>query len=267
MTGSNSVQPRSIAQLLRSEVLRRHRHGAWRWYVRDGAHDALLPWVADVDRAFDERSSGVERLKTDVGTDVALVHEPRPLVFKRFNWRKWYAPLADVSRGTRAARAFRLSLALDATGVPTAPVEAFGEQLFGGMPMRSCLIMRYVDQARTLTALMRDGAAQDVDAALARAADMIAAMHEAGFGHRDLKSQNLLVSSASPTDLTLVDLDGLRYVGTVARARRAKNLARLRQDVVSFDGGDKRWDRLMQRYEAASGCRGLELPTYRKQRR
>jgi tRNA A-37 threonylcarbamoyl transferase component Bud32 len=249
--------------------LRCETRGPWRWYVRGGEDDdALRPWIDDIDRTFDAKSPDVKQLKDDVGTDVALALRPRPLVFKRFNWSKWYAPLADVVRGTRAARAFRLGLALDAVGVPTAPVVAFGEQMSGGMPTRSCLVMRYVEQARTLTALIgdRNAADADADAALARAADIIAALHEAGFSHRDLKSQNILVSPASPKDLTLIDLDGLRYVAAVSRRRRGKNLARLRQDVVAFADGERRWDRFMERYETASGCRALKLPTYRKQR-
>lgn len=267
MTGSNCHKPFTRAQLTQRGLLRHEHRGVWHWYVRDDAQGDLSPWLDDLDRAFDVQTPGVERLKTHKVTDVARAIGSPSLVLKRYNRGKWYAPVADMFRGTRAQRAFCLGLALERVGIPTARVEAFAVHSVLGLPLRSCLVMRHMDMSMTLTHLMRHGAERDVQAALERVAQVVATLHQLGFAHRDLKSQNILVHAAAPTELTLIDLDGLRYVGAVRVARRAKNLARLRQDVVACDDGESRWARLMRQYESVSGCRGMTLPTFRKPRR
>jgi tRNA A-37 threonylcarbamoyl transferase component Bud32 len=267
MTGSNCPKPLTRAQLIERGLLRYEQRGVWRWYVRGDAQGDLSPWLDDLDRAFDAQTTGIERLKTHKVTDVARAIGSPSLVLKRYNRGKWYAPVADVFRATRAQRAFCLGVALERACIPTARVEAFAVHSTMGLPLRSCLVMRHMDMSMTLTRLMRDGAERDVQAALERAAQIVATLHQLGFAHRDLKSQNILVHAAAPTDLTLIDLDGVRYVGAVRVARRAKNLARLRQDVLAYGDGHARWAWLMRQYESVSGCRKMTLPTFRKPRR
>jgi len=83
---------------------------------------------------------------------------------------------------------------------------------------------------------------------LAGAAERVAALHRHGFAHRDLKAYNFLIAGA-PAHPVLVDLDGLRYRGRVPRARREKDLRRLRRDVLACPrAGDAAWQRLLEQY-------------------
>lgn len=77
--------------------------------------------------------------------------------------------------------------------------------------------------------------------------------HDRGFSHRDFKAQNLLVQWAEPFEdrplITMVDMDGVRYVGTADRATRDRALVRLAVSMLDIPGCT-RTDRLrfLRRY-------------------
>jgi len=64
--------------------------------------------------------------------------------------------------------------------------------------------------------------------------------HNRGFAHRDFKAQNLLLQWPAPFDarpkITMVDMDGVRYVGTAGQAIRDKALVRLAVSMLDVPG-------------------------------
>ncbi|MCB9853921.1 MAG: hypothetical protein H6819_12545 [Phycisphaerales bacterium] len=64
--------------------------------------------------------------------------------------------------------------------------------------------------------------------------------HNRGFAHRDFKAQNLLLQWPEPFDdrpkITMVDMDGVRYVGTAGQAIRDKALVRLAVSMLDVPG-------------------------------
>ncbi|MCA9254002.1 MAG: hypothetical protein KDA33_00125 [Phycisphaerales bacterium] len=64
--------------------------------------------------------------------------------------------------------------------------------------------------------------------------------HNRGFAHRDFKAQNLLLQWPAPFEarpkITMVDMDGVRYVGTAGQAIRDKALVRLAVSMLDVPG-------------------------------
>lgn len=64
--------------------------------------------------------------------------------------------------------------------------------------------------------------------------------HDRGFSHRDFKAQNLLVQWVEPYDdrplITMVDMDGVRYVGRCDQLIRDKALVRLAVSMLDVPG-------------------------------
>jgi tRNA A-37 threonylcarbamoyl transferase component Bud32 len=172
-------------------------------------------------------------------------------VLKRFNFRKVANLVKDFFRSSRARRAFRLGYHLELADIPIPRSIATADQRFGGILLRSYLIMEEIRGAIDLYAHIR--AVPCPDRSLVRqAAELVAKLHEEGFSHRDLKLSNLVKDDNDR--LFVLDLDGVRFMGAIPDSRAASDLRRLAQAVADCPG-------------VTSAHRALFARTYCKARR
>lgn len=233
--------------------MRPHRYETWEWHAaQDPGDGGLPPALRDPDALLSGSASGttVRFLKQDRATSVAAVGEPATWVLKRYNPRKWANPLKDLLRGPAAQRAFAAARALEARGVPTAPVTAWGVRRRWGLPVCCCLVSKYLANTKPLVEHLQAGPADEALDAVAR---LLAKMHGAGFANRDLKAHNILVKPAGEGQgarAYLVDLDGLKRKQSVSRRLREKNLRRLRRSFLECpSAGVRAWERFKQLYK------------------
>lgn len=152
----------------------------------------------------------------------------------------------DLLRGDRARREHDHLVRAHGLGLPTVIPLAHG-LVRDGEALRSFVLTRTVD-----------GAPFDVGAAdaglLARAGELLRAVHDRGLAPQDLHAGNLLV--ARDGTLHLVDLTSVRHGGDPSQSERARALAFFCHEV---DGGavDPRMRPLLAAYLAA----GPALPT------
>ncbi|MCS7022200.1 MAG: phosphotransferase [Gemmataceae bacterium] len=151
------------------------------------------------------------------GVDVAGA-----FVIKRFELRHWYEPLQHLLRWSPAWRAWRYGHALLDRGLPTPRPLAVWHRYRWGLPCQGYLVTEYVADAVPL----QRGPEQVQLEALAR---LLRLLHDRGLSHRDLKGDNILVTSAGLP--LLIDLVGVRSFSHVSSYRRIKDLMRLN---VSF---------------------------------
>lgn len=135
----------------------------------------------------------------------SLVGAADGVVMKQYNLRRPSRLLKDLFRRSRAVKAYHKAYHLELLGIPTARPLAAGRRWF-----TSWFVMEELPGVRK---------ASD---ATARA--LIARLHEAGFLHRDLKRSNIVMNEKG--EASLIDLEGLRFVGAVSPEQRAKDLSR-----------------------------------------
>ncbi len=145
--------------------------------------------------------------------DLALLEtELGDLVLKRERMRGSRAFLRRTGlRRTRAERAFRLGCTMVAGDVPTPEPLAWLVAPGTRGVLETCLVTRFVRGAGPWETFAAAGAPDDVAAAdvvLRALADSLAALHLAGFRHRDLKAPNLLVEDGTEPRVWILDLDG-----------------------------------------------------------
>jgi tRNA A-37 threonylcarbamoyl transferase component Bud32 len=153
------------------------------------------------------------------------------LVLKRFNFRKLENLVKDLFRPSRARRAFRAAYHLELLGIPTARPIAAADRRICGVLARSYFLMEEVPDAVDLGKLLRGGWAPDAEV-IRQAARLIAKLHGEGFSHRDLKESNLVLGSGGK--LSVLDLDGLRFLQEVTNIRAALDLNRLARGVAKY---------------------------------
>lgn len=200
------------------------RFGRLRWRVR---HPWLNPALEEVLRAPDAFLSETARLlKNGRASTVGLGDG---FVLKRYNlrWNKPQNLFKDCFRHSKARRAFRKAYHLELVGVPTARPIATADVRRLGVLLRSYLVMEAIAEGNDLAQWPGDPAQ-----ALRAAADLIARLHNEGFGHRDLKETNLIFDRQGR--LFLIDLEGLDFEGTVALSRARSDLARFARAVASL---------------------------------
>jgi 3-deoxy-D-manno-octulosonic acid kinase len=163
---------------------------------------------------------------------------------------------------TRSFAEFRVLTRLHARGlaVPRPIAAAYWRR---GLWYRAAILIERVAGARTVAGVLAPADPTDPqvdpvgdrDAHLGADPEAVAraifAMHEAGVWHADLNAHNILLD---PTDrVWLIDFDRA-CVGVVSRARRRKNLLRLRRSLVKVSGahGARWWSRLDAAYERLS---------------
>ena len=129
-----------------------------------------------------------------------------------------------VIRGPRAVRAFQMLVRLQRLGIATIrPIAAAYER---GKPWHSFLVTEQLDLAKGLY----DYAAHSRrvrSKTIAPLARILAALHDAGFSHRDAHHANFLVKVENAPLLYMVDVDGVRETGKVSSRHAARDVSRL----------------------------------------
>ena len=172
-----------------------------------------------------------ERLTRDSLSEVVrVVVAGRRYYVKRYR-RASSNPLRRWFGRTRVQAEWENLFAFHTWGIATAPVVAYGlERRFGGF-RRGALITQEIPDSVDLAQLAREGDARLRDpswlrAVVERAAHVTRLMHERGFAHNDLKWRNLLVDTAIPPTLYLIDCpNGRIWRGAFLAYRITKDLA------------------------------------------
>ncbi len=226
----------------------------WGAVSRDLDPECARAFVADPDHAF--LGADVETIKDSRTTTVALATmtvqgQPRRVVIKRFNRKKWLDPLLALVRPTRAWRSWQAGQHLAARGVPTPRNLAFVARrrrfwqapLTWFLPHETYLITLKQGHAIPLSSYLtevlpalpaaerrtRKGAALE---ALAR---LIRTLHERSLSHRDLKASNILIEP-DRDELSLIDLVGVSLKHPLPERRRVRDLARLAASALAVPG-------------------------------
>ena len=202
------------------------RLGGLKWQVRSGFRSASVDRVlADPDGFLKSRAQILKPGRT------STVGKADGLVLKRFNFRKLQNLVKDLFRPSRARRAFRAAYHLELVGIPTARPIAAADRRVCGILVRSYFLMEEVPGAVDLGKLLRDGWVPDADV-IKQAAILFAKLHGEGFSHRDLKESNLVLGTGGK--LSVLDLDGLRFVHEVTKIRVVSDLERLVRGVEKY---------------------------------
>lgn len=221
------------------------RVGNMRWIVRASALEELKGLCEAVERRIEEAS---KPFKNSANVTVVLVpgKSGRGFVVRRMNYGRWRHRLADFFRRSRARRGFFRGLRLEEAGIPTPRMLAVGDAGRLRWPAVAYTICDEVPGAQPLHAWVRDGG-KDARAVTERLADVLARLHERGFVHRDLKSSNVLLDRE--LNPWLIDMDGVRYLGSVSLAQSARDLATLAR-VLQHAPARLRWSgaRFLRRY-------------------
>ena len=128
---------------------------------------------------------------------------------------------------------------LGRAGVSTPAVLAVGWRRILGPLQAHAIITQAVLQAQNFYEAAREDAPwRRRRVALEKSADLIRAMHDAGFVHSDLNVTNLLIGRGGEGDRAqIVDLDGGRFRRTVSIGERYANLARLLRSYEKWIAG------------------------------
>lgn len=189
-----------------------------------------------------------------VRTGLALGDTPIEIAYKQTRAKGWLRDLKERLRIPRPLRAWRLGQAFVESGLPTArPVLAIVPR--HPFAPRVCYIAtEWLTGGQKLDVYIRTADRCE----LPRLADLlgraIARLHAAGFSHRDLKEENLIVTGkGDATRVQFIDLDGVTRYRRVPTRRRVRDISRLfisAQVLNAFHPTDYR--RFLQTYLAES---------------
>lgn len=159
------------------------------------------------------------------------------LALKKFNpppaWKSRMDEYAD--RGSRARRAFDYGLYLRERGVPTPQPVAWLERHEGNRISEQYLLTECLPDACTLRGALlhhyyENPLCSQIMALLEITAKTVRMMHDAGFVHRDLGNQNLMVARDAKghwTKAWVIDLHRGRTLPSVSPVRRGHDNARI----------------------------------------
>ena len=180
---------------------------------------------------------GAEVLKENPRRSVfRLIGAGPALVVKHYRERGLGDALKTFVGRSRARREAETAAAMLAAGLPVPAPRALARRRDGAHVAWSAFAMDEVVGAQPLGGFLEErftaGDRRGVEKRpwLERAADVLAALHAAGFDHRDFHGGNLLVeraSDAAPTRLLIVDLHRVARPGRVPTSRRVKALGDL----------------------------------------
>ncbi len=237
-----------------------YREGrAWGVASREVEPQVVQGLIADPDAPFNRPDAAI--LKTSRTTTVAEITipiggVPTPIIYKRFNRKKWLDPLLNLFRPSRAWRAWQSGQHMDCRGVPT-PRNLVVIQRASSVRTRflphhflphetylatikaepSITLGDYKDRVlSSRTDEARRAAIRRLNPALAR---LISLMHERSLSHRDIKAANILLvgdTEAANPSLQLIDLVGVTLMDPIPHRTRVQNLARLQVSLANTPG-------------------------------
>lgn len=218
----------------------------------------IAPLLIDPDTVFespDARPIKDSRTTRLIETSMVVDGRPTPVVFKRFNRKKWIDPVLAIFRPSRAWRSWQAGQHLAARGLPTPKNLAFVARrrkpwfspFQGVLPHETYLITVKERDATTLSehvfreipTLDPAGLKAEVERLTRALAGLVRMMHDRSLSHRDLKASNILIRrDAAPDEglLTLIDLVGVRLKDPLPMHRRVQNLARLSVSLADAPG-------------------------------
>lgn len=149
------------------------------------------------------------------------------LVIKRWQPRGLYDLVKNSLRGSRARRAGLRAAALEAVGIRTAHVWAWGVRKFWGLPGASYLVMDHIPHQPEFIQ------SEETRRMITRSmGELIGLLHRHGFTHRDLKPTNIVCDEEGRA--YLIDLDGLRARRRISDRRAVRDLAKLARRMVEL---------------------------------
>jgi tRNA A-37 threonylcarbamoyl transferase component Bud32 len=148
-------------------------------------------------------------------------------VIKRWMSHGMTARFKDCVRGPRAQRAGLRALELARAGIPTPAPMAWGWVSSWDDRRSSFLVMEDLIGAVDLGRWQGDRASIG-----RRLGCLIGCLHQQGFTHRDLKPSNVLIMPDGRP--FLIDLDGLRKVGSVSHADAVSDVIKLARRMVEL---------------------------------
>lgn len=222
---------------------------AWAVASRDIDPSTMAELLRDPDGPFTTGAAiPLKRSRTTTVSELPLRVEGRdaPVIYKRFNRKKWLDPLLTLFRPSRGWRAWQNGQHLASRGIPTPRnLAVIGRSARGRrilphqfLAHETYLVTLKASPSRTLwefthhdlnrlDSVDRQRTIRGVIPALAR---LVRTMHERSLSHRDLKSANVLLEGdldGKPPRLTLIDLVGVQLEHPLSRHHRVQNLARL----------------------------------------
>jgi hypothetical protein len=217
------------------------------WILAGPYRGMLAPGFRDA--AFVERLSGLraweesaQAVTLSLGRNrlyripVVCGERPLELAVKRFGPQSALKDWSDRIRGGKACRSWRAAGALRARGLGTPDPVGFLEKWQGRRLRESYFLTRYVPDLISfkdaLIALFtREPLCATFLELMQAVADAVRPMHEAGFMHRDLGNQNILLRRAADgqwRDVQFADLNRARWQdGPLSVEQRARDLSRL----------------------------------------
>lgn len=220
--------------------LKVRRFGQLQWSVRA---DWPITWwrevLADPEAWLRDRAC---HFKNSSNVTVARVPSPTPLfpglVLRRINYGRLRQRFRDLFRRSRAQRALRRALDLEAAGVPVAAGVAAADVRCWRWPLRAYVLSLEVRPGHTLNQVVRENGSVPtrLQATLGR---LLGRLHAAGFTHGDLKATNILLDDNG--EPTFIDFDGVRQFAAVPREWAVRDLARLANGIVQAGGRLSPW--------------------------
>jgi tRNA A-37 threonylcarbamoyl transferase component Bud32 len=211
-----------------------HRVGGFRWLISESLDCAA--WLQRLQNPQRLLQEGAERMKGHVvlGREIVRVRADGAaagdVVIKHFEPRGLAEILKWACRASPAYRAFRFARQIQALGLITAAPLAAGERRCCGWLRESFLLTKHIPDGTPLYRINADCTDHTRRTGIARSlARSYAAMHDAGFSHRDPSQTNFLVVPR-PTGgeaIALIDLDGLHSGQALDLTESARDLRRL----------------------------------------
>jgi tRNA A-37 threonylcarbamoyl transferase component Bud32 len=233
------------------------RTGGLTWSVRDKrTADGLRRLLENPEAFLTDPANHLKNSRVTTVSRIVLPEAPASglsphLVLKRLNYGKFRHRLRDAVRISRAVRALRTGVLLEAAGIATARALAAATVRRAGWPQRAYLVTEAVPGARTLLKVLAAPGTKLRPAAEVLA-ELLARMHEAGFSNRDLNGSNILFDATGRP--WLIDLDGVRRCVPVSATRAAKDLASLAGPLMAAPRATARLRLHFLKHYAA--CRG-----------
>lgn len=231
---------------------------AWCVASRDLDPSEIAPLLDDPDAPLSRPDARVikdSRTTLLIETKMIVGGEPIPVIFKRFNRRKWIDPILSMFRPSSAWRSWQAGQHLACRGVPTPKNLAYVARRrrpqfspFPGMlAHETYLITVKQENAATLAEHIRDVLPQlnpeerrtEIRRLNLALAALIRLLHDRSLSQRDLKASNILVDRDGSLDdgfLSLIDLVGVRLQNPLPMSRRIQNLARLGVSLAGVQG-------------------------------
>jgi 3-deoxy-D-manno-octulosonic acid kinase len=143
--------------------------------------------------------------------------------------------------GERSFRELAITSAAARCGIPTVEVLAAVSSRAAAPLYRCFLFTRELPGCIDLPAYLSGRAAaesflEDKQAVLERAAAAARLMHDRGFFHADLNMKNILVDTAKPETLYIIDWDKSRRFDLLSDSRRTANIVRFCRSMIKLAG-------------------------------